>query len=156
MSKMSTSNFESDLNNNFTTHLVCAKFGIHNLPQSLDIGQNSEGVISDFQISGQSLIKENCHNSRTSDDVDMKLVSETELDKRNKKKTSKNDNDVMSENCDVTDIFLILANLKQSGDRMLETESAKVMFSLTVTFCLTKTENRAKNSLTQLSQYCFE
>ena len=54
---MSTSNFESDLNNNFTTHLVCAKFGIHNLPQSLDIGQNSEGVISDFQISGQSLIK---------------------------------------------------------------------------------------------------
>ena len=62
----------------------------------------------------------------------------------------------MSENCDVTDIFPILANLKQSGDPILETESAKVMFSLTVTFCLTKTENRAKNSLTQLSQYCFE
>ena len=89
MSKMSTSNFESDLSNNFTTHLVCAKFGIHNLPQSLDIGQNSEGVISGFQISGQSLIKENCHNSRTSDDVDMKLVPETELDKRNKKKHQK-------------------------------------------------------------------
>ena len=30
------------------------------------------------------LLKENCHNSRTSDDIDMKLGPVTILDKRNK------------------------------------------------------------------------
>ena len=39
--------------------------------------------ISDFQISGQSLIKEKCHNSRTSNDIDMKLGAVTKLDKLN-------------------------------------------------------------------------
>ena len=73
-----------------------AKFGIHNLPQSPDIGQNSDGGISDFRISGQSLIKENSHNSRTSDDIDIKLGPVTKLDKKSKT-TSKNfDVDVMS------------------------------------------------------------
>ena len=61
---------------------IRAKFCIPNLLQSPDIGQN--GVISDFRISSQSLIKENCHNSRTSDDIDMKLGTVTKLDKRNK------------------------------------------------------------------------
>ena len=52
--------------------------------QSPDIGQNSDGGISYFQISGQPLIKGNYHNSRTSDDNDMKLGPVTKLDKRNK------------------------------------------------------------------------
>ena len=52
---------------------IHAKFGIPNLPQSPDIDQNPDGGISDFRISGQSLIKENYHNSRTSDEIDMKL-----------------------------------------------------------------------------------
>ena len=39
---------------------ICAKAGIPNSPQSPDIGQNSNGGISDFRISGQSLIKVNC------------------------------------------------------------------------------------------------
>ena len=68
---------------------VRAKFGIPNSPQFRDIRQNPDGGISDFRISGQSLIKGNCHNSRTSDDIDMKLGPETKLDKRNKA-TSKN------------------------------------------------------------------
>ena len=42
-------------------------------PQSPDIGKNSDEGISDFRISAQSLIKENCHNSRISDDIDMNL-----------------------------------------------------------------------------------
>ena len=84
-----------------------AKFGIHNLPQSPDIGQNSDGGISDFRVSGQSLIKENCHNSRTRDDIDMKLGPVTKLDKRNKTTSKKFDDDVMSENCDVIVIFRI-------------------------------------------------
>ena len=62
----------------------------------------------------------------------------------------------MSENCDVIVILGFLANFEQSGGRIPDTDSAKVMFSVTVTFCLAKTENRTKKSLTQLSHYCFE
>ena len=68
---------------------IHAKFCIHNSPQSSDIGQNSDGGISVFRISGQSLIKENCHNSRTRDDIDMKLGPVTKLDKRNKTTSKK-------------------------------------------------------------------
>ena len=57
---------------------------IPNLSQPLDIGENSDGGISDLQISGQSLIKENCHNSRTSEGIDMKIGLVTKLDKKNK------------------------------------------------------------------------
>ena len=56
---------------------------ITNSSQSPDIGQNSDGGISDFRISGQSFIKENCHNSRTSDNIDMRLGPITELNKKN-------------------------------------------------------------------------
>ena len=47
--------------------------------------QNLDGAISYFRSFDQSLIKENCHNSRTSDEIDMKLGPVTKLDKRNKK-----------------------------------------------------------------------
>ena len=59
------------------------------MSQSPDIAQNSDGGITDFWNSGQSLIKENCLISRTSDDIDMKLGPVSKIDKRNKK-TSKN------------------------------------------------------------------
>ena len=74
---------------------VRAKFGVPYSPQSPDIGQNSGGGISDFWISGQSLIKRNCHNSRARDDICMKLGTETKLDKRNKPKSKKIGDDVM-------------------------------------------------------------
>ena len=83
---------------------IRARFDIFNLQ---DIRKNSDGGISDFRISGQSLIKKNCHNSRISDDIDMKLGPVTKLDKRNKTTSKKFDNDVMSENCDVIVIFSI-------------------------------------------------
>ena len=51
-----------------------------NSHQSPDVGQNSDGGISDFRISGQSLIIEICHNSRTSDDINMKLGPVTILE----------------------------------------------------------------------------
>ena len=60
----------------------------------------------------------------------------------------------MPENCDVVVGFL--ANFKQFGSWIPDTESAKVMFSVIVIFWFTKTENRTKRSLTQLSHYCFE
>ena len=43
-----------------------------------------------------------------------------------------------------------MANLEQSGSRIPDVESAKLMFLLIVTFYLTKTENRTKTSLTIL------
>ena len=57
--------------NNFLleTFVICAKFRISNLPQSPDVGENSGGGISDFWMSGQSLINKNCYNSRTSIDL---------------------------------------------------------------------------------------
>ena len=68
------------------------------------LGKTQTGV---FLISGQSLIKRNCHNSRTSDDIDMKLGPVTKLDKRNKTTSKKFDDDVMSANIDVIAISLI-------------------------------------------------
>ena len=109
------------------------------MPQSPDIGQSSDWDISDFRISGQSLIKGNGHNSRTSDDIVLKLGSETKLDKRNKIAPKKVD-DVMSENCDVIAIFLIYGQFgvirkPDSGRTFCKT------FLSIITFNLTKTEN---------------
>ena len=48
---------------------------------------------------------------------------------------SKNfDGDVMSENCEVIDIFPITADLEQSGSQIPEEWSVKPTFSLIVTF----------------------
>ena len=62
---------------------ICAKFAIPDIPQSSDIGQILGVGISHIWISGQYLIKENCHNSRTSHDIDMRLGPVAKLDKRN-------------------------------------------------------------------------
>ena len=56
-------------------------------------------------MSRQSLLKENCQNSRNSDDIDMKLGPATKMDKRNKTTSKKSDNDVKSTNCDVIVIW---------------------------------------------------
>ena len=71
------------------------------------LGKTQKGGISDFRISGQSLIKENCHNSGTSDDIDVELGPVTKFDKRNKTTSKKSNIDIMSENCDVIVIFQI-------------------------------------------------
>ena len=80
-------------------------FGVPNSSQSPDIGQSPDGGISDFRVSGQSLIKENCNNSRTSDNIDMKLGLVTKFDKRNKILSKNINDDVISENYDVIAIF---------------------------------------------------
>ena len=77
--------------------LILANFCVHNLAQSPDIRQNSDEGIYDFRISGQSLIKVNCYNSRTSDDIDIKLGPVTKFDKRNKTTSKKFNDEVMSE-----------------------------------------------------------
>ena len=82
------------------------------LLQSSGIEQNSDGGIFDFRISGQSFIKVNCHNSRASDDIGMKLEPVTKLDKRNKTMSKKIDDDVMSENREVINMFSIYSKLE--------------------------------------------
>ena len=117
------------------------------------MGKTHDRGISYFQISGQSLTKENCHNSRTSDDIDMKLGPVTKLNKRNKTMSKNFDNDVISGNCDIV-IFWIFSQLEQSLETGFWTQPAKV--TVKATFCLTKTENRTKKSLIQLSHYRIE
>ena len=60
-----------------------------------------------FRISGQSFLKENCHNSRTSQDIEMKLGPVPKRDKRNMATSKKFYDDVMSANCDVIVFFPI-------------------------------------------------
>ena len=124
------------------------------MPQSSDIEQNSDEGITGFPISSQSLIKVNCHNSRTLDDIGKKLGPVSKITKRNKA-TSKDNNDVMMAKCDVIVIFPIY---DQSGEIQKPYSGrivCKTYFSLTVTIYLAKQENKTKKSLTQLSHYCF-
>ena len=107
--------------------------------------QNSDRDISDFGISGQSLVRVNCHNSRTSDDIDMKFGPVTQLNKRNKTASKKVHNDVISENWDVIVIFPIYGQF--GAIRKLDSKriACKSYIFINITFYLTKTENRTKN-----------
>ena len=73
------------------------------------MGKISDEGISDFWISGQSLIKGNCHNSSTNDDIDMKVGPVTKPDKSSK-----------------------------TTSKIPDAGSAKVMFSVIVAFCFNK------------------
>ena len=102
---------------------VRAKLGIPNSSKSPDIRQNSDEGISDFQISGQSLIKRNCHNSRTSDDIDMKLGPVTKTSKKNNAAPKKCEYDAMSKNCDVITIFFKLLPIWSNPEAGFRTHS---------------------------------
>ena len=123
---------------------------------SLQISGKTQTGVDDFRISGQSLIKENCYNSRTSDDIGMKLGPVTKLDKRNRTTSMTLTMTLCQQIVTSLSFFRFLTNLEQSGGRTPDTDSTEVMFSVTATFCITKTKNRTKKSLTQLSHYCFE
>ena len=62
-------------------------------------------------------MKENCHNSRTSNDIDMKLGPVAKLNKINKTTSKKCGDDAMLTKCDVIVIFVILASLEQPTSR---------------------------------------
>ena len=96
------------------------KFGILDWPLSLDIGKSSDRGISDFRVSVQFFINENCHNSRTSHDIDMKLPPVTMLDKRNTATSKTIDNDVISKIVTSLSYFQLLANLEQFGYWILD------------------------------------
>ena len=73
------------------------------MPQSRNIGENSDRGICNFWISGQSLIERNWHNFRTIDDIDMKIGPVSKTDKRNNVKTI--DLEIMLEHFHVISIF---------------------------------------------------
>ena len=98
--------------------------------------QNSDVGNFDFQIFGQAFINENCHNSRTSKDIDMKLRPAIKPDKRNTATTKKIDNDVMSVSCDVIITFLIYGQFRAIRKPDPNAWSVKLMFSSTVKFHL--------------------
>ena len=91
----------------------------------------------------------------------MKLKPVTKFDKekfaKEKTATSKKFNDdVMSTNCDVIVFFLIYDQFAVIRKPIPDAWPIKLRFSLTITFYLTKIENRTKKYLTELSYYCFE
>ena len=90
------------------------------MPQSSHIWQNSDKGIFDFNISAQSLLKQNCHNTRTSDDINMKLGPVTELDKKNKMKSKKLTMRSSWQIVTSLSIFQLIANLEQSGSRITD------------------------------------
>ena len=75
----------------------------------------------------------------------MKLGPVTKLDKRNKKTSKKLTLTSCWKIVTSLSFFGFLANLEQSRGRIPDAESGKVTFSVIVTFCLTKTENKLKN-----------
>ena len=107
---------------------IYAKFWIPNLSQSPDIGQNSDKGIYDFRISGQSFINKNYCNSRTSNDIDMKLGPVAKLDKRNtatsKKLTMMSCQQILLSNS------RLMTNLEQSGSWIPGVWSVKLTFLL--------------------------
>ena len=86
----------------------------------------------------------------------MNLGPVTKLDKKNKTTSKEFDDHVMSEKCDVIAIFPIYGLFGAIRKPNSGCIACQLTFSLTVAFYFTKTENRTKKSLTQLSHYCFE
>ena len=68
---------------------IGVKFDIPNSLNSRGIVRNSDGAISNFRIFDQSLIKVYSHNSRTNDDIQMKLGLVSTIDKGNKTTSKK-------------------------------------------------------------------
>ena len=116
---------------------------------SLKIFSKTDKGYFRFQA-GQFLIKRNCHNFRSSDDIDIKLEPATKLDKRNKKPSKTFDHHIMPENCDAIAIFPIYSQF--GGTQKLDSRRivCKTYILINSNLYLTKTESRTKNSLPHL------
>ena len=101
-------------------------------------------------------MNKNCHNSRTSNDTDLNLDQYVTFKRKTLQHQKKFDDEVMLENYDVIATFLIDGQFGAIWKPNSGTWSVKLLFSLVVVFCLIKTENKTKTSLTQLSCHCFE
>ena len=71
------------------------------------------------------------------------------MDRGGDKVTKKCDRTYCYKICNIlTTVIPSRDETSESSSRIQDTESAKVIFSVTVTFCRTKTENRTKKPLT--------
>ena len=95
-----------------------------NILLTRNLGQNSDRGISDFWISGQSLIKRNCHNFKTSYDTDMKLVPVTKTDKRNKTTSKK----LTMTSCQRIDVIAIFPIYGQFG-AIRKPDSGRIVYN---------------------------
>ena len=123
--------------------------------QSSGFWKNSATGISNFQITGQSFINKNCHKSRVSDDIDMKLERVNKLGKRNTATSKKYGDDVLSARCDV---FMIFPIHGQFGPICNQTSRCLVRktYIFIRSSLFRKTENRTKKSQTLLSYFSFD
>ena len=117
----------------------------------LQVLRKTQRGFSDFWISGQSVIKENCHKSRIGGNIDMKLRPVTKIDKINKQREKKIGDDVISASYDVIFIFRNYGQFGAIQRRDSGRIVCKTYILLIVTFFLTKTEK----SRIHLSHYCF-
>ena len=118
------------------------------------MGQNLDSAISNFWISGQILINKSYtetsyRNSRTSNDSHMRLGPVTKIDKSNTTTLKILTVTFCQQIMMSLPFFQFMASVEQCGCQILDTWFPK--FSLITTFYQTKTENKTKNSLTQLS-----
>ena len=98
-----------------------------------------------FQFPDFWSILYNCHNSKTSRDIDMKLGPVTKLDKRT---TTTSKNLTMMSFQQIVTIFSFLqfmAKLQSSRSQILDAWSIKLIFSLIISFYLTKSETELKS-----------
>ena len=122
-----------------------------NLPQSPDIGQNSDRGIYNFWISGQFCIIKNFDNSIANHDIDMKLGPAIKLDKKNTATSKTFDNYIILVNSDAIVFFSIygqFAVIQKLDSRCMV---YKTYIFNNNNFLLAKTKNGTKKSLTQLS-----
>ena len=73
------------------------------------------GLFSNCRFLVKSLINKNCHNARTSNDIDIKLGPLTKLENKNAMMSKKIDDDVISAIYDFIIIFQFIADLEKSG-----------------------------------------
>ena len=121
-----------------------------------DIEQNPYGGIYNLRILWSYFINENFHNSRTRHHVDIKLGPVTKYDMRNTTASKKLTITSVPQVVASLAIFQFMANLQPSRSRIPGARSIVLTFSSTITFYLTKNENRTNISLIQLLCYCFE
>ena len=86
----------------------------------------------------------------------MKLEPVTKLDKESTATSKKLTYTSYQQNVTSLLFLQFMANFEQSGSRSPVAWYVKCTFSSVVTFYLTKTENKTKKYLTQLSYNCFE
>ena len=118
------------------------------------IAQNLDSGIADFWISGQTLVNKSCtetsyRSSRISNGSHMRLGPVTKIGKSNMTKLKILTVTFCQQIMTSLPFFQFMASIEQCGCQILDAWSPK--FSLITTFYQTKTENKTKNSLTQLS-----